>query len=75
MADESTAPLLEEQDLGNPVPIILGVVGTIVVLFFAVNVALWYYAQQNAPVRKEKKVTAKKAKREALKQGIRVLGD
>lgn len=39
------------------------------------NVALWYYAQQNAPIRKEKKVTAKKAKREALKQGIRVLGD
>jgi hypothetical protein len=40
-----------------------------------VNVALWYYAQQNAPVRKDKKVGAKKVKREALKQGIRVLGD
>lgn len=36
MADDSAVPLLEEQeDLGNPVPIILGVVGTIVVLFFA----------------------------------------
>jgi hypothetical protein len=35
MADESTAPLLEQEDLGNPVPIILGVIGTIVVLFFA----------------------------------------
>jgi hypothetical protein len=35
MADESTAPLLEEQQLGNPVPIILGFVGTIIVLIFA----------------------------------------
>lgn len=40
-----------------------------------VNIALWYYAQQNAPVRKEKKVGVKKMKRETLKQGIRVLGD
>jgi hypothetical protein len=39
------------------------------------NVALWYYAQQNAPAKKQKKVGAKKVKREALKQGIRVLGD
>lgn len=35
MAEENVAPVLEDQDLGNPVPIILGVVGTIVVLFFA----------------------------------------
>lgn len=74
MAEEM--PVLEEvQDLGNPVPIILGVIGTIVVAFFAVNVALWYYAQQNAPARPQKKVGSKKAKRETLKQGIRVLGD
>ena len=41
----------------------------------AVNVVLWYYAQQNAPARKQKRVGSKKAKRETLKQGIRVLGD
>jgi hypothetical protein len=40
-----------------------------------VNIALWYYAQKNAPARPSKKVGAKKVKREALKQGIRVLGD
>lgn len=30
----------------SPVPIILGVIGTIVVMFVVVNVVLWYYAQQ-----------------------------
>lgn len=35
MSDESTATMLEQEELSNPVPIILGVVGTIVVLFFA----------------------------------------
>lgn len=35
MSDEGTATLLEQEELSNPVPIILGVVGTIVVLFFA----------------------------------------
>lgn len=30
----------------SPVPIIIGFVGTIVVLFVVVNVGLWYYAQQ-----------------------------
>ena len=36
MAEETVQPMLEEQvDGSNPVPIILGVVGTIVVLFFA----------------------------------------
>lgn len=41
----------------------------------AVNVALWWYAQQNAPAKGSKRVGAKKTKREALKQGLRVLGD
>lgn len=40
-----------------------------------VNIVLWYYAQQNAPAKKSKRVGAKKVKRETLKQGIRVLGD
>lgn len=36
MADEATTTLIEEpQDLGNPVPLILGFVITVVVLFFA----------------------------------------
>jgi hypothetical protein len=41
----------------------------------AVNIALWYYAQQNTPAKKQKKVGVKKMKRETLKQGMRVLGD
>ena len=65
----------EVKELGNPVPIILGFIGTIVVLFFVVNVGLWYYAQQNAPKVAQKKVGAKKAKRDQLKRGLQVLGD
>jgi hypothetical protein len=38
-----------------------------------VNVALYYYAQQSAGGRpKGKKVGAKKVKREAMKQGLRM---
>lgn len=44
-------------------------------LLLEVNIALYYYAQQNAPAKKQKKVGVKKMKRETLKQGIRVLGD
>lgn len=46
-----------------------------VVLFLAVNVVLWWYAQQNAPKAVQKRVGAKKAKREALKMGMRPAGD
>jgi hypothetical protein len=67
--------LADVQDLPNPVPVIVGVIAFILVAFVGVNVGLWYYAQQNAPVRKDKRVGAKKAKREQLRQGLQVLGD
>jgi hypothetical protein len=35
MAEEATAALLEDQEGSNPVPIILGIVGSLVVIFFA----------------------------------------
>ncbi|WIA09817.1 hypothetical protein OEZ85_009192 [Tetradesmus obliquus] len=66
----------QPQELGNPVPIILGVITFLVVAFVVVNYGLWYYAQQNAPAAvKPKKLGAKKAKRQSLKQGLQVLGD
>eukprot|EP00775_Hariotina_reticulata_P010605 gene10605-10763_t len=76
MAEPATSDIAADaKDMGNPVPIILGFVVTIVVLFFVVNVGLWYYAQQNAPKVTHKKLGAKKAKREQLKRGMQVLGD
>jgi hypothetical protein len=59
----------------NPVPIILGVTVTVVLIFLVGNVLLWYYAQQNAPPRPKKKLGAKKTKREALKRGLAPAGE
>jgi len=59
----------------SPVPIILGVVVTVVLLFLVANVALWYYAQQNSTPRPKKRVGAKKSKREALKRGLAPAGE
>lgn len=72
MAEEQLADV---KDLPNPVPVIVGVIIFILVAFVGVNVGLWYYAQQNAPARKEKKIGAKKSKRQQLRQGLQVLGD
>lgn len=71
MAEEVT----EVKDLPNPVPVIVGVIIFILVAFVGLNVGLWYYAQQNAPVKKDKRVGVKKAKRQKLSQGLQVLGD
>lgn len=71
MADQA----VEAKDLPNPVPVILGVVGFILVAFVVVNVILYHMARQEAPIRREKRVGAKKAKRQKLSQGLQVLGD
>lgn len=63
------------KDLPNPVPVIVGVVMFLLIAFVGVNVGLWYYAQQSAPAKKDRKVGAKKAKRQKLSQGLQVLGD
>lgn len=56
MAEEM--PVLEEvQDLGNPVPIILGVIGTIVVAFFAGRRAVWLYGPHTSRVTEQVVIT------------------
>lgn len=71
MAEE----ILEVKDVSNPVPMIVGFVTFLLVAFVGINVGLWWYAQQNAPAKKDKRVGAKKQQRQKLRQGLQVLGD
>lgn len=59
----------------SPVTTILVLVLGTVGLFLVVNVALWYYAVKNAPLKPKKKIGVKKAKREKLKMGVQTPGE
>lgn len=60
---------------GNPALTILIVVVGVVVLFLCTNVALWYWAQRNAPPKPKKRIGVKKARKEKLKMGVQPAGD